>query len=133
MLLICCMEKNMMNPLKVYQKGNEKTNSLIKSDGKLNYWELTFLSGSAWKHITEMPAEVFLELTIKVSINYFWKQYGMFLVGNQISFKTLSRAGNRNRPIMLHQAQKGDSLVECPSFAKQFAAFLIFICKRMSG
>jgi len=25
------MEKNMMNPLKVYQKGNEKTNSLIKS------------------------------------------------------------------------------------------------------
>ena len=26
-----------------------------------------------------------------------------------------------------------ESQVECPSFAKQFAAFLIFICKRMSG
>ena len=58
----------------------------------------------------------------------------MFWAGSQISFKTLSRTGNRNRPIMLHQAQKGDSLVECPSFAKQFAEFLIFIvCKRMSG
>ena len=55
-----------MSPLKVYQKGNKKTNSLIKSDGKLNYRELTFLSGSAWKHITEMPAKVFLELTLKV-------------------------------------------------------------------
>jgi len=51
----------MMNLLKVYQKGNEKTNSLIKSDGKLNYWELSFLSRSGWKHITEMPAKVFLE------------------------------------------------------------------------
>ena len=68
----------MMNSLKVYQKGNEKTNSLIKSDRKLNYWKLSVLSGSAWKHITEMPAKVFLELTLKVSINYFWKQYGMF-------------------------------------------------------
>ena len=67
-----------MNPLKIYQKGNEKTNSLIKSDGKLNYSELTFLSGCSWKHITEFPAKVFLELTLKVSINYFWKQYGMF-------------------------------------------------------
>ena len=68
----------MMNPLKVFQKGNEKTNSLIKSDGKLNYWELTFLSGSAWKHITEMPAKVFLELTLRVGIYHFWKHYGMF-------------------------------------------------------
>ena len=72
------MEKNMMNPLKAYQKGNEKTNSLIKSDGKLNYWEFTFLSGSAWKHITGMLAKVFLELTLRVGINHFWKQYGMF-------------------------------------------------------
>ena len=72
------MEKNIINPLKVYQKGNEKTNSLIKSDGKLNYWELTFLSGNALKHFTEMPAKVFLELTLRVGINHFWKQYGMF-------------------------------------------------------
>ena len=78
MLLICCMEKNMMNPLKVYQKGNEKTNSLIKSDGKLNCGELSFLSGNAWKHIAEMSAKVFLELTLRVGINHFWKQYGMF-------------------------------------------------------
>jgi hypothetical protein len=54
------MEKNMMNALKVYQKGNEKTNSLIKSDGKLNCGELSFLSGNAWKHIAEMSAKVFL-------------------------------------------------------------------------
>ena len=67
-----------MNPLKVYQKGNEKTNSLIKSDGKLNYCELTFLSGSAWKHIAEMSVKVFPELTLTVGINHFWKQYGMF-------------------------------------------------------
>jgi len=56
----------MMNPLKVYQKGNEKTNSLIKSDGKINYGELSFLSGNAWKHIAEMSAKVFLELALKV-------------------------------------------------------------------
>ena len=68
----------MMNPLKVYQKGNEKTNSLIKSDGKLNCGELSLLSGSAWKHITEMPAKVFLELTFRVGIYHSWKQYGMF-------------------------------------------------------
>ena len=68
----------MMNPLKVYQKGNEKTNSLIKSDGKLNCGELSFLSGNAWKHIAEMSAKVFPELTLRVRINYFWKQYGMF-------------------------------------------------------
>jgi len=54
------MEKNMMNLLKVCQKGNEKTNSLIKSDGKLNWGELSFLSGNAWKHIAEMSAKVFL-------------------------------------------------------------------------
>jgi hypothetical protein len=36
------MEKNMMNPLKVYQKGNEKTNSFMKSDGKLNCGEMFF-------------------------------------------------------------------------------------------
>ena len=82
----------MMNPLKVYQKGNEKTNSLIKSDGKLNYWELTFLSGSAWKHITEMPAKVFLELTLKVSINYFCIHCGMFWAGSQISIKNSTQS-----------------------------------------
>ena len=76
-----------------------------------------------------MSAKVFPELTLRLGINHFWKQYGMFRVENQISFKTLSKAGNRNRPIMLHQAQKGDSLVKCPSFAKQFAEFLIFTCK----
>jgi len=84
----------MMNPLKVFQKGNEKTNSLIKSDGKLNYWELTFLSGSAWKHITEMPAKVFLELTLKVSINYFCIQCGMFWAGSQISIKNSTQSWN---------------------------------------
>ena len=68
----------MMNPLKVYQKGNEKTNSLINSDGKLNCGELSFLSGNAWKHITEMPAKVFPELTLRVGINHSWKQYDMF-------------------------------------------------------
>jgi len=59
------MEKNIINPLKVYQKGNEKTNSLINSDGKLNCGELSFLSGSTRKHITEMSAKVFPELTFK--------------------------------------------------------------------
>ena len=124
-----------MNPLKVYQKGNEKTNSLIKSDGKLNCGEFSFLSGSAWKHITEKSAKAFPELTLRVGINYYNIQYGMFWAGSQINFKTLPRrVGNRNRPKMLHQeAQKRDSLVECPSFAKQFAEFIIFICKRMSG
>ena len=68
----------MINPLKVYQKGNEKTNSLRKSDGKLNCGELSFLSGSAWKHITEMSAKVFPELTLRVRINYFWEQYDIF-------------------------------------------------------
>ena len=58
----------MMNPLKVYQKGNEKTNSLIKSDGKLNCGELSFLSGNAWKHIAEMSAKVFPELTLRVRL-----------------------------------------------------------------
>ena len=68
----------MMNPLKVYQKGNEKTNSLIKSDGKLNCGELSFLSGNAWKHIAEMSAKVFPELTLRVGINHFWKQCVIF-------------------------------------------------------
>ena len=95
-----------MNPLKVYQKGNEKTNSLIKSDGKLNYWELTFLSGSAWKHITEMPAKVFLELTLKVSINYFCIQCGMSGQEVKLALKTLPKAGIRSRPKILHQVQK---------------------------
>ena len=58
-----------MNPVKVYQKGNEKTNSLIKSDGKLNYRELSFLSGSAWKHIMELSAKAFPVLTLRVGIN----------------------------------------------------------------
>ena len=58
----------MMNPLKVYQKGNEKTNSLIKSDGKLNCGELSFLSGNAWKHIAGMSAKVFPELTLRVRL-----------------------------------------------------------------
>ncbi len=84
----------MMNPLKVYQKGNEKTNSLIKSDGKLNYWELTFLSGSAWKHITEIPAKFFLELTLKVSINYFCIHCGIFWAGSQISIKNSTKRWN---------------------------------------
>ena len=84
----------MINPLKVYQKGNEKTNSLIKSDGKLNYWELTFLSGSAWKHITEMPAKVFLELTLKVSINYFCIHCGIFWAGSQIRIKNSTQRWN---------------------------------------
>ncbi len=68
----------MMNPLKVFQKSTEKTNSLIKSDGKLNCGELSFLSGNAWKHIAEMSAKVFPELTLRVGINHFWKQYDMF-------------------------------------------------------
>jgi len=36
------MEKNMRNPLKVFKKGNEKKNSLIKSDGKLKCREMSF-------------------------------------------------------------------------------------------
>jgi len=63
----------MINPLKVYQKGNEKTNSLINSDGKLNCGELSFLSGNPWKHIAEMSAKVFPEFTLRVGINHFWK------------------------------------------------------------
>ena len=58
----------MMNPLKVYQKGNEKTNSLIKSDGKLNCGELSFLSRNAWKHIAEMSAKVFPEFILRVRL-----------------------------------------------------------------
>ena len=58
----------MMNPLKVYQKGNEKTNSLIKSDGKLNCGELSISSGNVWKHIAEMSAKVFPELTLRVRL-----------------------------------------------------------------
>ena len=54
----------MMNLLKVCQKGDEKTNSLIKSDGNLNCGELFFLSGNAWKHIAEISAKVFPELTL---------------------------------------------------------------------
>jgi len=84
----------MMNPLKVYQKGNEKTNSLIKSDGKLNCGELSFLSGNAWKHIAEMSAKVFLELTLKVSINYFCIQCGVFWAGSQISIKNSTQSWN---------------------------------------
>ena len=68
----------MMNPLKVYQKGNEKTNSLIKSDGKLNCGELSISSGNAWKHIAEMSAKVFPELTLRVRINYFLEQHDIF-------------------------------------------------------
>ena len=67
----------MMNPLKVYQKGNEKTNSLIKSYGKLNCGELSFFQEMP-KHIAEMSAKVFQELTLRVRINYFWEQYGIF-------------------------------------------------------
>ena len=58
----------MMNPLKVYQKDNEKTNSLINSDGKLNCGELFILSENAWKHIAEMSAKVFPELTLRVRL-----------------------------------------------------------------
>ena len=84
----------MMNPLKVCQKGNEKTNSLIKSDGKLNCGELSFLSGNAWKHIAEMSVIVFLELTLKVSINYFCIHCGMFWAGSQISIKNSTQSWN---------------------------------------
>ena len=96
----------MMNPLKVYQKGNEKTNSLIKSDGKLNRWELSFLSGSAWKHITEMPAKVFLELTLKVRINYFNYSMAFSEPEVKLALKTLPKAGIRSRPKILHLVQK---------------------------
>jgi len=84
----------MMNLLKVCQKANEKTNSLIKSDGKLNCGELSFLSGNAWKHIAEMSVKVFLELTLKVSINYFCIQCGMFWAGSQISIKNSTQSWN---------------------------------------
>ena len=84
----------MMNPLKVFQKSTEKTNSLIKSDGKLNCGELSFLSGNAWKHIAEMSAKVFLELTLKGSINYFCIQFGMFWAGSQISIKNSTQSWN---------------------------------------
>ena len=83
-----------MNPLKVYQKGTEKTNFLIKSDGKLNCGELSFLSVNIWKHIAEMSAKDFLELTLKVSINYFSIQCGMFWAGSQISIKNSTQSWN---------------------------------------
>ena len=95
-----------MNPLKVYQKGNEKTNSLMKSDGKLNCGELSFLSGNAWKHIAEMSAKVFLELTLKVRL--ITSVYIMACSGQEVKFalKTLPKAGIRSRPKILHQVQK---------------------------
>jgi len=54
------MEKNMMNPLKVYQKGNEKTNSLIKSDGKLNCGELSFFQEMPRNISRKCPQKFFL-------------------------------------------------------------------------
>ena len=88
----------MMNPLKVYQKGNEKTNSIIKSDGKLNCGELSFLSGNAWKHIAEMSAKVFFELTLKVIL--ITSAYSMACSGQEVklALKTLPKAGVRSRP-----------------------------------
>ena len=80
-----------MNPLKVYKKGNEKTNSLIKSDGKLKCGELSFLSGNAWKHIAEMSAKVFLELTLK-EVNYFCIHFGMFWAESQIIIKNCTQS-----------------------------------------
>jgi len=53
------MEKNMMNPLKVYQKGNEKTNSLIKSDGKLNCGELFFCQEMPGNILRKFPQKFF--------------------------------------------------------------------------
>ena len=96
----------MMNPLKIYQKGNEKTNSLIKSDGKLHCGELSFLSGNTWKHITEMSAKVFLELTLKVRL--ITSEYIMACSGQEVKLelKTLPKAGIRSRPKILHQVQK---------------------------
>jgi hypothetical protein len=100
------MDKNLMNPLKVYKKGNEKTNSLIKSYGKLNCGELSFLSGNTWKHITEMSAKVFLELTLKVRL--ITSEYIMACSGQEVklALKTLPKAGIRSRPKILHQVQK---------------------------
>ena len=96
----------MMNPLKVYQKGNEKTNSLIKSDGKLNCGELSFLSGNAWKHIAEMSAKVFLELTLKVRL--ITSVYIMACSGQEVklSLKTVPKAEISSRPKILHKVQK---------------------------
>jgi len=54
------MEKNMMNPLKVFQKGNEKTNSLIKSDGKLNCGELSFFQEMPGNISRKCPKKFFL-------------------------------------------------------------------------
>ena len=81
-------------PAKILSKRQWENKFFKKSDGKLNYWELTFLSGSAWKHITEMPAKVFLELTLKVSINYFCIQYGVFWAESQISIKNSTQSWN---------------------------------------
>jgi len=83
-----------MNLLKVYQKGNEKTNFLIKSDGKLNCVELSFLSVNIRKLIAEMSAKVFFELTLKVSINYFCIQCGVFWAESQISIKNSTQSWN---------------------------------------
>ena len=96
----------MMNLLKVCQKGNEKTNSLIKSDGKLNCGELSFLSGNAWKHITEMSVKIFLELTLKVVL--ITSAYSVACSEREVklALKTLPKAVNRSRPKILHQAQK---------------------------
>ena len=83
-----------MNPLKVYQKGNEKTNSLIKSDGKLNCGELSFLFRKCLETYRGNVRKSFFELTLKVSINYFCIQYGMFWAGSQISIKNSTQSWN---------------------------------------
>jgi len=87
------MEKNMMNPLKVFQKGNEKTNSLIKSDGKLNCGELSFFQEMPGNISRKCPQKFFW-INIKGNINYFCIQYGMFWAGSQIRIKNSTQSWN---------------------------------------
>ena len=55
------------------------------------------MSGNAWKHITEMSAKVFLELTLKVRL--ITSGYIMACSGQEVklALKTLPKAGIRSR------------------------------------
>ena len=95
----------MMNPLKVFQKSTEKTNSLIKSDGKLNCGELSFFRKCLETYRGNVRKS-FFELTLKVIL--ITSAYSMACSGQEVklALKTLPKAGIRSQPKILHQVQK---------------------------
>ena len=95
-----------MNPLKVYQKGNEKTNSLIKSDGKLKLRGIVFFVRKCLETYRGNVRKSFFELTLKVIL--ITSAYSMACSGQEVKFalKTLPKGGIRSRPKILHQVQK---------------------------